>query len=676
MERLKEEINRQIDENQKYIDDNLAYDYEQLNFYIDNVFVDENVNFEYLDMLLKVDYLKSYVTDLSKMFSQYINLIKLKSMLEGGISNIDISEYEKIINSCPEKILSLLNEKEISKDKIAYYKTLIEENNLFDVSFIDNYVVSSADIEDNLIKSSKEEIKELIKALKNKVSELQYQDYNSSNNRHRVNAEASDIHDKIIVCKDKIYHLNNMLDSYFQNNGLIPCSDLTEFNKIMDFIRLSGLSKRDKASLMLNIQIMHAEFLSALSKQRNETIIEEIDDNRQKVFGQIEEQTSLGTNEQALNNQEPDVQEVSEQPESNLDVEILITFADIIESSVVDSWNLSEEEKADFNYLKGQVEKYINNLHPTSSILEDEDYKMFLDDINIGGSSRAEIMIDDSLINWEFVIYYLHNCNNSKEDIFGLIRELERINKIKDLSLEIGDYINDSMLLYANNTREDVDSLINSFSMLEAELRSIDLKYITDEQEYENLLKEYDKLKNTYYTLLVNSIEKDSVDAKLDKINLIIFGPRVKRQLDDYADVVYSTRLWDAIDILRKKERFETVNDQKLKYLKDKEGMGETKSETMRCYFFKVANNIYYVPAIGRHTDDKRDSLYQQTLIKYAKEGKSTVADLKEQIKTMVFAEIYDMCEGSFSDIMDVLVPRIRGNKAKQMGGEQDGSNQ
>ena len=30
-------------------------------------------------MLLKVDYLKSYVTDLSKMFSQYINLRKLKS---------------------------------------------------------------------------------------------------------------------------------------------------------------------------------------------------------------------------------------------------------------------------------------------------------------------------------------------------------------------------------------------------------------------------------------------------------------------------------------------------------------------------------------------------------------------------------------------------------------------
>ena len=58
--------------------------------------------------------------------------------------------------------------------------------------------------------------------------------------------------------------------------------------------------------------------------------------------------------------------------------------------------------------------------------------------------------------------------------------------------------------------------------MLEAELRSIDLKYITDEQAYNNLLKEYDKLKNTYYTLLVNSIEKDSVDAKLDKINLII----------------------------------------------------------------------------------------------------------------------------------------------------------
>lgn len=109
MERLKEKINRQIDENQKYIDDNLAYDYEQLNFYIDNVFVDENVNFEYLDMLLKVDYLKSYVTDLSKMFSQYINLRKLKSMLEGGIANIDILEYEKIINSCPEKILSLLN---------------------------------------------------------------------------------------------------------------------------------------------------------------------------------------------------------------------------------------------------------------------------------------------------------------------------------------------------------------------------------------------------------------------------------------------------------------------------------------------------------------------------------------------------------------------------------------
>ena len=67
MERLKEEIKRIIESNQEFINNNLAYDYDTLNNYIDNLLVDDNINLDYLDMILKVDYLSRLIIALVRL---------------------------------------------------------------------------------------------------------------------------------------------------------------------------------------------------------------------------------------------------------------------------------------------------------------------------------------------------------------------------------------------------------------------------------------------------------------------------------------------------------------------------------------------------------------------------------------------------------------------------------
>ena len=681
MERLKEEIKRIIESNQEFINNNLAYDYDTLNNYIDNLLVDDNINLDYLDMILKVDYLKVIATDLSKVIKEYINLKKLKSILEGGINNIFLTEYEQVINNCPSKIIELLNQREISKEKIEFYKKLIDENGMFDVSFIDTYIVSNASVADGLIKSVKGEIKELIKTLKNKVSELQFQDYNTSNNRQNMNNQASDIRNMVVACKNKISDLNKILNTCFVNDTMIPCKTKDELYRLLDFIKTSSLSKKDKSSIMLEVQLLNAKVLIRQNELENSELIRAIDENREEVLTDIVERQESPVEDVALENvqAQPDEQE-QVQDDTNVSgtqpQDTPITFDDIINPSIVESWNLNEAEKADFIYLKEQIEAYINKKHPLSKLLNDADYKFYLDTINDGSYERAEAIVNDNIVNWEFVIYYLHNASDSKENIIELIHEIDRKSRLDEIIVEISQYINSSMELYKNNEGTDVNSLIDSLSILEGRIKNNKNEYINNDAKFRELLSEYDIVVNMYLKMLANTVKTDDSLTDLNEEHLIIFAPRVKRQLDDFPDVVYSTKIWDAIDILRKKKRFNASKDEKVKRLSTKTpGLSQTKSGTMRCLCYHVMNNIYYVPAITRHDQEHKDKFYRDTMNGYAKDGQKTAKNLREQFKNMTDAEIYNMCEESYAEIIGILASRIRENAAKQIGGGTNGDN-
>ena len=218
--------------------------------------------------------------------------------------------------------------------------------------------------------------------------------------------------------------------------------------------------------------------------------------------------------------------------------------------------------------------------------------------------------------------------------------------------------------------------MIDSFSILEGRIKNNKNEYINNDAKFRELLSEYDIVVNMYLKMLANTVKTDDSLTDLNEEHLIIFAPRVKRQLDDFPDVVYSTKIWDAIDILRKKKRFNASKDEKVKRLSTKTpGLSQTKSGTMRCLCYHVMNNIYYVPAITRHDQEHKDKFYRDTMNGYAKDGQKTAKNLREQFKNMTDAEIYNMCEESYAEIIGILASRIRENAAKQIGGGTNGDN-
>ena len=97
MQRLKEEIKRQIDTNQTFIDNNFMYDYEEVGNVISNLFLNEKLDIDAFNKLMTVDYLKSNLNEIKKLYSESACLERIKNLLKSGISEINIEDYKKCI---------------------------------------------------------------------------------------------------------------------------------------------------------------------------------------------------------------------------------------------------------------------------------------------------------------------------------------------------------------------------------------------------------------------------------------------------------------------------------------------------------------------------------------------------------------------------------------------------
>ena len=89
MQRLKDEIKRQLEANKRYVDNNFMYDYEKVENMINNLFSGEMLNIDIFTKLMSVDYLQENLNEIKKTNNVYLSLKNIVSLLENGIVNID-----------------------------------------------------------------------------------------------------------------------------------------------------------------------------------------------------------------------------------------------------------------------------------------------------------------------------------------------------------------------------------------------------------------------------------------------------------------------------------------------------------------------------------------------------------------------------------------------------------
>ena len=71
-----------------------------------------------------------------------------------------------------------------------------------------------------------------------------------------------------------------------------------------------------------------------------------------------------------------------------------------------------------------------------------------------------------------------------------LVHENNRKSRLDEIIVEISQYINSSMELYKNNEGTDVNSLIDSFSILEGRIKNNKNEYINNDAKFRELLSE------------------------------------------------------------------------------------------------------------------------------------------------------------------------------------------
>ena len=675
MDKIKEEMLRQIQDNKKYIEENYKYDFDFLEDTIEKVFFNGEVNYDKLEILNSLDYLKSDSKTLRVVIDNYVSLDRIKKIFQKGLGNIDVEVYSEILNECNNQILSFIESNGINFDSVKCMINLLKGNNLgFDNSWMDSFTSKIIEVIDRKNKQYLSEIKELIISLKNKVVELKFQEYNPSNNRRNRNINIQKIYSEIKIRKEKNTYLKSLLDEVFVGNTVIPCKDYNSFKKLIEFISECQLSENDKVSIIYHLYTVNYEYVKSLNEQN---ITNAIDANALEIMDELSERegnTPTVDNQETIRN---------------------ISFDDIMSDEIILSLGLSENELAIFEEFKNHLVAHINSSNPTSKSLDNADNMYLIDELKSNPEIKRMDLIADgnNRIEWDLVITDLYQNRMSKTDVLDIATTViefikqkeffeeqnrlldERMSQINDIESDIDEFIYELTKIYKREREEEKNKIIIALSNFKNSLNNFTEEIICDDEKFKELLNSYSDLSNMFNDFYNSEYEEEKVeisqDFDINKNNYIIFDESVKKQISKYNEKFYLKQIIDCINFLRSKEKMNGISkDTNVKHLGERDlDVYEVKDKKIRIYYTKINNYTYYVSGIMKKKTEG-SSFVDDLMSRYSNLGNKMAEEYKEKFKTMTKVEINDLCEKSWEEVIDIINSKYNNNKQFMVGGE------
>ena len=696
MQRLKEEIKRQIDTNQTFIDNNFMYDYEEVGNVISNLFLNEKLDIDAFNKLMTVDYLKSNLNEIKKLYSESACLERIKNLLKSGISEINIEDYKKCIeesSSLNADSLTFIKGLNIDVDDIETYKMFyVDDESGLNNGWIDEYIeigIKAIVKKQNRIVS---EIKELIRSLENTLSRYRYPNYNTANNLGGRSV-ATDVSISIEVCKEKVKHLKKILKDCFNGDIIKACHGHDEYVRLITFVIESQLDDSVKQIIMIRLKNINLEYIRNLQSRTNNAIISEIDRNASRVNAEIEEHIA---------NEQDSSQDNIENEEASI-----ITFDDIISIDGITNLNFSDEELEKFNKIRSLIEEYLAKNEIKSSVFADEDTLIelqFVDD----GDSRIDYMIQDNKVLWNFVIVDLHKNRESKDIVLEIVdtaldriknNEIiekqnktlgERYDSLDEILDCIDEYLEELYRIYKPEKEAEKNEVISDLVNFRERINNISNDEILNDTEYNKIINLYmafeDRVSDFKNDEITNEVEDmpENIEKEVSELqnldepfdinnnNYIVFDPKFKRQLKKEREGFYLAQVVNSIAKLRNKDR---NGSKRLKSLTAAAKDGdETKERKIRVFYARSNNNTYYVSGMmvkqgdGRPLDNAKISRYTKTADQKAKE-------LQRELDLLTQVQGHDMCEASYQEIIEILKSKFKKGKSKEIGGATEDAN-
>ena len=685
MQRLKDEIKRQLEANKRYVDNNFMYDYEKVENMINNLFSGEMLNIDIFTKLMSVDYLQENLNEIKKTNNVYLSLKNIVSLLENGIVNIDEKLYEKSISSLNPNLVRFIEKLNINLDDIKIYKSLsIDDNSGLNNTWIDEFIKSAIEAISKKQNDMRSEISELIKGLKNSLSKYRYPNANTLSGGKDKIAKAMEINVSIEACKSKIRDLEEVLDTCFRNDEIEPCKKALEYEKLIKLVKDSQLDDSIKQVIMLKIRDINLEYLNSIRNRNENAIISEIDRNASLVNEEIENQYEQ--NEREINLEE------TEELEN-------ISFDDVISNDSISALALNDEEMVKFQQIRKLIEDYIIKNGAKSNIFNNEENLYILELIEEKtGDKREDYAIDmaTNKIFWDFVITDLHKNQKSKESVLEIIdivssalqrkeqidrqNEIiaERFDKFSEIIAEIDDYIKELVKIYKPEREQEKNEIIVDLTNFGERLNNPTDEMIYNDSEYEKTLNIYDAIEerfNNFYSSEVSD-EIEDLDNNFDvnDSNYIIFDDSVKKQLKKFKEGFYRAQIIYSINFIRSKEKMNGISKEtSVKLLNEgKVHIYEVKDRKTRMYFTKINNNTFYVSGIMKKLTEG-GSKVDKTINNISRLGNQKADEYKALFQTMSSGEIHNLCESSYQSVIDILDKEK--DTVQQLGGASNGNN-
>lgn len=666
---IEEEVLKQIQQNQKYIDDNFQYNYELVEEYISNLLKDGKVNFDCLKAIMTIEYFQDVKEELKVNCDNYNSLVIIRKVFESDWQNIDFLVIDEIVNSSSDELKNFFYDNGIDSEKLKKINDLLKiDSTSINKESISKYPIYFKDIINSRLKIVESNLNELIKTLNVKLSELKYQEYDSVNNHRNNKKKKLKIYRKIKEASENIVKLNRFLDKFLVADELIPAKDFESFNELIDFILKSGIDDENKSHIIIELYNMNRDYVNSLINVAIDDMQREIESNAAEVMDELTHENT--------------------QQELPIEYEVL-DISKIISNDEIKKLDLSETEMEQFNIVISHIINYLEVNSVDSRIFTNPINDYIANEINNDSTiSRMDFISDNNVMQWNYIIYDLHANRNSKDSVLDIVNsvisklgdiEREKINtehfeEVLVLLNEIDLYIVELSKMYDSKNEDGLNELLNRFYGMKEKLNNLDVE---NEEVYNRALEEYENLIISFNEYYDDATLEEEINTSFNSdSNYIYFDEKVKKQLDKYPGTFYLNRIIYCINTLRSKEKLGHVSkDEKVKTLNGGvKGMSEVKRLPMRLYYIKIDNNSYYVSGIAKK-DKTRSKIYDTRLRKYAKDGKESVKKIKEEMKKMNQAQIHLMFEDNYNSMVAEINKRVKNKDNNQLGGGSNGSN-
>ncbi len=584
MEEVKRLLLDLIEHNNSVIESYRQKDYELMIRSVEKLKQDDYSE-ESLSQVFSFDFIKKNYSNIDVLIKKRNGYKELIDLFSSDFVNISTSKYHEILTKYQLDIsLTPLNLQTLQKmyqnDQITISKQPI-------VNQI-NKIISSIN---QKYQDAKNDIENYIENLHHILDQKRY-DYNGRNN----------IALELDMLRSKQEQLSNLL-TILNDKGLFENYD--QYRKVVLLIESSGHSEKIKQQLLIDMFDAHQKQMLQPLKREINVVNEEIEENADELFNNVEEKITP-----VLDSEVVDINKNKN-----------ISFSDIVSDETIDSYKfykLSIDDRKSFDLLKNYIEIYIDQNGLTKQDISEPFILEYVNMINETSNGREEYY-DGTDINWQLIIADLYKNSNNEDEVLKIceftlkaISEQKHMEKIKatynfrskqllNIQKELQTYNNEVMKLDHSQARED---LVVKINVILSQLHELD---VSNEEEYNTLIGNYESMKIDYQKLLNPSFKKEKSINNDD--NILIFSNNFVDEIKNYPDISYYREIKHLIETLKSKEKMESIKNNYNRYRRsDKKinGVSEVKGNDLMIMHIKIDEGCYYVFGITKREYDRR----------------------------------------------------------------------